>query len=1065
MAAARLEDHTFAPAVCATVEQLLSAADAATNRIAERIGDNGDKQVVAVCSEEGLALLLCQLAIMQANCVFLLVDPTLPHERISYLLSDSAAVLLLCESSPSFEPNVPLMEIFEHAIVEACDPADDALSELFSPHLAQQLMYICYTSGSTGRPKGCAISRASLHAYAHSNAQAHGMGSTSRILLASAVSFDPCIGEAWTALLAGGTLCLPSRAMVKASLGALLIDTRATHVCSTPALWSTVLGGPGAYPALQCVTLGGERMPVRIMDTWTRGACRLYNIYGVTECTVYQASRRILERAGESDTGRSEESAWLGAALAANSLHLLDEQLMPIPSPSDALASSQGQIAISGDQLALGYLHRAALTAERFVTPDSMGRVRVYLTGDLARWATTTDGMAPVLRLCGRTDNQVKLNGVRFELGEVEGVLSSCDHIVRYVAALLVGGRLVAAVEPCQAAHAETRLLREACVALLVMHVRRQLPAQLCPTEIVMLTSPLPLTSTGKLDRLALRPVLETALAATASDATAGGGDAGAGGAVEPPSDALEVAVADAWRCHLHVPMVSRRSDFRRLGGDSIKALQVTRALALALGGEAGSADGDGARFLGGTAPPAPGESLAEVAEAADYGVMRGVFAPSALLRLPLLYRYAEYLRAHGVCAEGEASQVVGSSDDRFDEPLTTGAAPPPEASERTRGGAELIDAETEAATAVEAAAAEESELLGSLERMLSEVAADTSLEQPILQLALSIAARSGDAAIAATALHLGGHPAPRPADKLRGGSVVNERGLPPLHIAAEHGRTEVVRMLLEAAASPTLLSTAGTSALVVAAQSEHSTSALEMLISAGATLKMRDSRRQTALHAAARVGCTSALRVLIPAAIAEGKADEARRAGPLPSQKDPPIELRDRWNRTALHWAVVNQQAEAMDLLIAAGASVQGVPMKQKKHSKATHLPLESPLHSAARLPPNAAAPLVRVLLAASADVHHLDQFGQTPLHVAAAACGQGLCTRCAVSNDGAVAVLFALLGAGAVVECKDHSGRTALDLVHQFAGGEPAAVTLMQQGAKAEGLPEVLRLYRSTS
>eukprot|EP00966_Prymnesium_polylepis_P154483 3566749-Prymnesium_polylepis.1 len=100
--------------------------------------------------------------------------------------------------------------------------------------------------------------------------------------------------------------------------------------------------------------------------------------------------------------------------------------MVPIPPSTAASSAPQGQIAISGDQLALGYLHRAALTAECFVTPASMADVRVYLTGDLARWATATDGAAPVLRLCGRSDNQVKLNGVRFELGEVEGVLSGC---------------------------------------------------------------------------------------------------------------------------------------------------------------------------------------------------------------------------------------------------------------------------------------------------------------------------------------------------------------------------------------------------------------------------------------------------------------------------------------------------------------------------------------------------------------------------------------------------------------------------------------------------------------
>lgn len=139
--------------------------------------------------------------------------------------------------------------------------------------------------------------------------------------------------------------------------------------------------------------------------------------------------------------------------------------------------------------------------------------------------------------------------------------------------------------------------------------------------------------------------------------------------------------------------------------------------------------------------------------------------------------------------------------------------------------------------------------------------------------------------------------------------------------------------------------------------------------------------------------------------------------------------------------------------MLLAAGASVHGAPLltKQKKHSKATHLPLESPLHSAARLPPNAAARCVRRLLEANANANDLDQFGQTPLHVAAASSGQGLCAKCSAGEqEGAAAAVRALLEAGAVIVQKDSSGRSALDLAYAFAGGEPSVVALLQ-GAEA--------------
>ena len=306
--------------------------------------------------------------------------------------------------------------------------------------------------------------------------------------------------------------------------------------------------------------------------------------------------------------------------------------------------------------------------------------------------------------------------------------------------------------------------------------------------------------------------------------------------------------------------------------------------------------------------------------------------------------------------------------------------------------GQPLVDAATADATAREAEAAEASELLEHLQRVRSEMRSDLSLEQNALQLILCVASRSGALNLAAAALNLGGDPAPRPAKLLRGGAVVNEHGLPPLHIATRYGHTAIVKLLLDASAPPTLLSGAGMPPLVIAAQTDESLDALDLLLTAGAPLAMRDDRRQSALHAAARHGSIRALKRLLKAA---AETEVGR-------HKEPIIELRDRWHRTALHWSVVNQQMEILNVLIEAGASVNGLHMPNKKHNKSTSLPREAPLHSAARLPANAAAPLLKRLLDASADPNPLDQFGQTPLHVAAAASGQEPC--CAQRRQGGV-------------------------------------------------------------
>ena len=651
-----------------------------TARLAERIcceAPASSPVVIAVLAAQGRVLVVSMLAVLASGHAFLLLEASLPASRLEYMMQDAAVALVLHPSGSSVPPlaaALPSLAVDVEALLEA----KGALGAAPPMAADASIAYVCYTSGSTGRPKGVLVSRGALAAYAASNADEHGIDECSRVLLASSVLFDPSIGEATTALFAGATLCLPARADTLNDLGGVLRRSGATHVCcaplvcstaprrgaletaspcihaaaprtqaaaprhqvcSTPALWSSlaVAGSPLPHlPALRCVCLGGEGMTGALVRRWA-AAVPLHNVYGVTECTVYQSSRRVAPEAGEAHGeggGAGGGEGGCGAAAAAESaatpggqaairaaereasfigtpglrgckLLLLGPQRETIAPPplgphgkhgklQEDAPPLEGELAICGAQVASGYLNLPELTAERFVRLPS--GERAYLTGDLARWEEGG------LRLVGRADRQVQLRGLRLELGEVEGVLCGCP-LLRRCAVVLIDGVLLAALEPAcarlappgrDAAADATRaagcpptlpsppsaespttgptvlpptVLSAACAALVALHASRWLPAAACPRRLDVLEQ-LPLTPSGKIDRNALTQLL-------AAHQGGDDGTAAAGAARGAPRGALEELVASTWREVLSVRSVGRGADFLRLGGDSIKALQV----------------------------------------------------------------------------------------------------------------------------------------------------------------------------------------------------------------------------------------------------------------------------------------------------------------------------------------------------------------------------------------------------------------------------------------------------------------------------------------------------------
>ncbi|HTQ78688.1 MAG TPA: amino acid adenylation domain-containing protein, partial [Thermoanaerobaculia bacterium] len=418
--------------------------------------------------------------------------------------------------------------------------------------------YVIYTSGSTGRPKGVEVSHANvarLFAVLH---QAFAFGPDDVWTLFHSIAFDFSVWELWGALAFGGRLVIvPSdTARSTEAFYELLRRERVTVLSQTPSAFRQLLWAEESALArgeaddaraadLRLVVFGGEALDPPSLTPWLErhGEERplLVNMYGITETTVHTTWRRLRQ----SDLARPGSA--IGRPLSDLALHLLDGSGRPVP------IGVPGEIHVGGAGVARGYLARPALTAERFVPDPFADGLRLYRSGDLARWRPDGD-----LEYLGRIDRQVKVRGFRIELGEIEAALAEHPG-VREAAVVaredrpgdvrLVGyvSSTAAAVQPDPAPQALAAFLAE------------RLPSYMVPAAWVLLER-LPLTANGKVDRAALRAPEER----------------GGGGAYLAPRSPVEQVLAGIWEEVLERQRVGVEDDFFALGGHSLVAAQVT---------------------------------------------------------------------------------------------------------------------------------------------------------------------------------------------------------------------------------------------------------------------------------------------------------------------------------------------------------------------------------------------------------------------------------------------------------------------------------------------------------
>ncbi|HVR99984.1 MAG TPA: amino acid adenylation domain-containing protein, partial [Thermoanaerobaculia bacterium] len=518
--------------------------DRRANRLAHRLLAAGVKPGSRVCLavERGFGLVEGILGILKAGCAYVPLDPSYPQERLAWIQEDAGAAAAL---TPLGEESGELWEIKSASPSPLSRGAGGRLGEGGQGGEGPDWpAYVIYTSGSTGRPKGVVVTHGNVLRLMASTEEWFGFGRQDVWTLFHSFAFDFSVWELWGPLLYGGRLVVVPYLVSRSPEAMLeLLDREGVTVLNQT---------PSAFRALQqvesdggrsvrWVVFGGEALEPRSLESWwRRHDTGLVNMYGITETTVHVTYRRL----GEAEILGGGGSV-IGVPLRDLSIHVLDAAGNPVP------IGVAGEMYVGGAGVALGYLNRPELTAERFV-PDQLG-ARLYRSGDLGRWRASGE-----LEYLGRIDHQVKVRGFRIELGEIESVLSQKPGVE--AAVVLVredtpgDKRLVAYVV------GEAEGLRG--------WVKDRLPEYMVPAAFVALEA-LPLTPNGKVDRKALpTPGLDRAES----------------GYVAPRTEEEEVLAA-VWSQVLGLDRVGVEDNFFALGGDSILSLRV-----VALAGERGLA-------------------------------------------------------------------------------------------------------------------------------------------------------------------------------------------------------------------------------------------------------------------------------------------------------------------------------------------------------------------------------------------------------------------------------------------------------------------------------------------
>lgn len=495
---------------------------------------------VGVCTGRSLALALGFLGTLKARGSFLPLDTRQPVERLRQIIAEAEPPVILTDRT-----HRELAAQLDRPVIVVDDSTEQAKS-LFpfpaKPAEAGDLAYLIYTSGSTGRPKGIAVEHRSFAHLIDYTIRRHGIGASDRAGMLTSIGFDPAVWELGTFLSSGATLVMATEEirLSPKAMQSWILDQALTVLYLAAPLLDSLLDLPWPEKSsLRLVFTGGDRLRA------TPGKnipFPIINLYGPAECTVNSTE-------GEIERGKTgDHTSNIGRPIANVRAHILDDKRRKLP------PGIVGEIYLEGVGIARGYHRNPEATAATFL-PNPFSRQdgsRLYRTGDLARWRD--DG---TLHFVGRADGQVKVRGMRIEVGEVEAVLRRHPLVEAAVVVPFKG-----------AAHGTDLggyyLSKTGPLPDLKAFLRERLPEAMVPRGLIHLRA-FPLTPNGKIDVRAL-PGLEQ----LATDATVTG----------PLAEGWETRIAAIWKEVLGLDQVGPETNFFDAGGHSLQLAAVQAKLA-----------------------------------------------------------------------------------------------------------------------------------------------------------------------------------------------------------------------------------------------------------------------------------------------------------------------------------------------------------------------------------------------------------------------------------------------------------------------------------------------------